>query len=163
MEENNILNIEGKEPGYSNPEKKSVVNNIAIVRRIFAFIIDNIILAVIYLFIIILFGNNFLFRIILKQTYIILFLYLLLFIHQFYFFIFEFIGDGRTPGKWLFGIKVISKNNNKINFINILTRNFLRAIYFLPPFFFIPDFICLLVTAFNSRIGDLAAGSKVVK
>ena len=163
MTENNLLNIEGKESGSPISDNINVLNSTPIIRRVLAFIFDNIILAMLYLFIINFLGNAFLLLIISEQILIIIFLYLLFFIHQFYFFIFELVWNGRTFGKWLLSIKVVNRYGNKIDSVNVLIRNFSRAIYFLPPFFFLPDLICLLLTSFKSRLGDLAASSIIVK
>jgi uncharacterized RDD family membrane protein YckC len=162
MPENNLLNNGEKEPGNSIPVNRTSIPHAPVIRRISAFIIDNILLLILYLFFVSLLKNDFILSIVSQQIFIISFLYLLFFIHQFYFFIFELFFNGKTLGKWIVRIRVVDKNGNKVNLMNTLTRNFLRAIYFLPPLFFIPDLICLALTSFNKRLGDLAAGSRVI-
>jgi uncharacterized RDD family membrane protein YckC len=132
-------------------------------QRILAFLIDNLIIAGLIIIIISQLPRiNFIFILSSKEdfTYFILSIILL---HQIYFFLFEIFWDGKTVGKWFLNIKVVTNDYNKLRLSNAFLRNFSRAIYFLPPFFFLPELICLLLTSFKKRIGDLIAGTIILK
>ncbi len=95
--------------------------------------------------------------------------------------LFEVFMNGRSPGKWLMGIKVINKDGASATLSQLL----LRWILFLPNYFLLmvlgmyvpqyflgitlalafaalPDIISVLVSKYGQRIGDLAAGTVVV-
>ncbi len=96
MPENNLLNNDEEETGNSIPVNKASVPNAPIIRRILAFIIDNILLLILYFFLVSLLKNEFILHIVSQQIFIISFLYLLFFIHQFYFFVFELFFNGKN-------------------------------------------------------------------
>ena len=79
-----------------------------------------------------------------------------------YYIFFEIIMNGRTPGKKLAGIRVISNNGTRADWKSILLRNILRIIDNLP-FFYLTGIITMLVTKDEKRIGDLAAGTVVIR
>ena len=68
--------------------------------------------------------------------------------------------NGQSIGKKLLGIKVISEAGNRPFFYQFLLRWLIRP--FENTFFFIPVFICMLVSKKNQRFGDLAAGTLVI-
>jgi len=82
---------------------------------------------------------------------------------QLFFCIFESILNGQTFGKKFFKIKVVKENNEKLDFYCIFIRNFARCVYFLPPLFFIPDFLFYVFSKKHQRIGDILAGTLVSK
>ena len=135
----------------------------SIIQRILAFLIDNLIIAGLIIIIIDHLPRiNFIFILSSREdfTYFILSIILL---HQIYFFLFEIFWGGKTVGKWFLNIKVVTNDYNKLRLSNAFLRNFSRAIYFLPPFFFLPELICLLLTSLKKRIGDLIAGTIIIK
>jgi uncharacterized RDD family membrane protein YckC len=78
-----------------------------------------------------------------------------------YFIIFEWLWNGQTPGKRLLHIRVIKHGGYSLRFFDMLLRNLLRAIDFLPLFYGV-GLISLLLTRDSQRLGDLAAGTLVV-
>lgn len=98
-----------------------------------------------------------------------------------YHLLFEIFMNGRSPGKFFMGIKVINMEGASATISQLLLRwilcapnYFLIAVIFLTsPFYFfsvaflmgivsLPDIICIAVTKHSQRFGDLAAGTVVV-
>lgn len=75
---------------------------------------------------------------------------------------FETLSNGQTPGKRVLGIRVIKDNGSSINIIDASIRNFLRTIDFLPSFYLVGALV-VLNNPRCKRIGDIAAGTIVVK
>jgi uncharacterized RDD family membrane protein YckC len=80
----------------------------------------------------------------------------------FYFLIFELLWDGKSPGKRALGIRVIRDEGGKITFYASLLRNLLRVADWLPSFYFV-GMIAMFANRKWKRLGDLAAGTIVVK
>jgi uncharacterized RDD family membrane protein YckC len=83
-------------------------------------------------------------------------------ISQFYFVVFELAWNGQSPGKRWQRIRVIMENGQPVGFFASMIRNLLR-IADLVPLFYLAGFISMLATRHWKRLGDLAAGSIVVK
>jgi uncharacterized RDD family membrane protein YckC len=94
----------------------------------------------------------------------------LMFIWQFvllwgYFLFFEWLWQGQTPGKRLLGIRVISLEGTSASFLAVAIRNVLRVVDGLPLPFLLYG-LGVVVAACNRenrRLGDLAAGTLVVR
>jgi uncharacterized RDD family membrane protein YckC len=96
----------------------------------------------------------------------------------FYGLFFETYWNGKTPGKFLTKIQVISADGRPISAYQATLRNFLRAADLAPllslqlfdpdspPMYLIPTglvaFFCMACTKRFQRLGDLAAGTMVV-
>ena len=78
-----------------------------------------------------------------------------------YFPLFEGLWDGRTPGKRAQHLRVIQKSGQPARLTHVLVRNLVRLIDFLPVWYSIGA-ITMVITK-NQRLGDLAAGTIVVK
>ena len=78
-----------------------------------------------------------------------------------YFPMFEWLRGGQTPGKGRQGIRVVRTSGEPAGFAAVMVRNLLRIVevYALP---FIA-LISMFVTARGQRLGDLAAGTMVVR
>ena len=137
------------------------VSEIVIIKRFLAFLVDNLILLIISILVFIMLKAN-LFFVLSSATGFSILLFTVFFLHQFYFFVSEVLWKGKTVGKSVFKIVVVNNTGQRPDFISFLIRNFSRSIYFLPPLFFIPDLICLIITASKKRIGDALAGTLVV-
>jgi len=75
---------------------------------------------------------------------------------------FETYWNGQTPGKRLFGLRVVSIDGRPITAMQAVLRNVLRAVDQQPLFTFQ---LGLIATASNrrfQRLGDLAAGTMVI-
>ena len=83
-------------------------------------------------------------------------------VSQFYFVVFELTWNGQSPGKRWQRIRVIRENGQPLGFFGSMIRNLLR-IADLLPLFYLAGFISMLATRHWRRLGDLAAGSIVVK
>ncbi|MGC9317703.1 MAG: RDD family protein [Armatimonadota bacterium] len=79
-----------------------------------------------------------------------------------YFIFFELTASGKSPGKSLTGLRVISTDGAPIGADQSAVRNILR-IADLLPLAYAAGVVSLLLTARNQRLGDLAAGTMVVK
>jgi RDD family len=90
------------------------------------------------------------------------FWFILLFaLEWFYPTVFELLPSGATPGKRVFGLKVVMDNGLPVTAAASVTRNLLRAADFLP-FGYGFAIVSLLVRTDCKRLGDLAAGTLVV-
>jgi uncharacterized RDD family membrane protein YckC len=80
----------------------------------------------------------------------------------FYDVLFEVLGGGRTPGKRWTGLRVVRSGGHPITFVRSALRNILRLIDILPGFYAV-GMTVIFISARNQRIGDLAAGTHVVR
>lgn len=87
---------------------------------------------------------------------------LLTLFHLLYFSLIEPFMKGQTPGKKLFGIKVISQSGEPEGAFESVFRNFLRVVYVFP-FLYLLDAFLVILTKNYKRIGDYAANTVVVK
>jgi len=78
-----------------------------------------------------------------------------------YFFFFEVLWGGQSPGKRLFNLRVIRDGGYPIDARSSLVRNLLRTVDILPAFYFLGIAI-LFAGRKGKRIGDYAAGTIVV-
>ncbi len=78
-----------------------------------------------------------------------------------YFIFFEWLLSGQTPGKRLVGIRVIKVGGYSLRFLDVLLRNLMRFVDFLPVFYGVGA-ASLLMTSRCQRLGDLVAGTLVV-
>lgn len=90
-------------------------------------------------------------------------LLLLFFMEWVYFIVLEGFFNGRTLGKRAFGLRVITKRGQPISFQAAILRNLLRAVDSQPYFFYGPGFLSMMFSKDLERIGDLAAGTVVVR
>jgi uncharacterized RDD family membrane protein YckC len=77
-----------------------------------------------------------------------------------YYFAFEGL-IGASLGKLLMGLQVVDATGQPCGMGRALVRNLVRFIDNL--FLFIPGLVCMLLTPTHQRIGDLAAGTLVVR
>jgi uncharacterized RDD family membrane protein YckC len=75
---------------------------------------------------------------------------------------FEVLNSGRTPGKRLNGLRVVRLQGHPVGFLTSSVRNLLRIIDFLPSAYLLGA-IVILATRKNQRIGDVVAGTLVVR
>jgi uncharacterized RDD family membrane protein YckC len=76
--------------------------------------------------------------------------------------IFEVAGGGRTPGKRVAGVRVVMDGGRPIGLRASLIRNIIRLLEGFATSY-IPAMISILVTRNNQRLGDLAAGTLVIR
>jgi uncharacterized RDD family membrane protein YckC len=91
-----------------------------------------------------------------------LYLFLLFLFNWGYFTLFEAFWNGRTPGKRIARIRVIQRSGRAIGLFESMARNFVRYIDQIP-FFYAVGAIAIFVTRDHQRLGDLAAGTLVVR
>jgi uncharacterized RDD family membrane protein YckC len=82
-------------------------------------------------------------------------------IEWFYPVAFEVWRRGATPGKRVMGIAVVEDNGLPVSFASSVVRNLLRFVDFLP-FLYGAAIVSMLLTRDFKRLGDLAAGTRVV-
>ncbi len=87
---------------------------------------------------------------------------LLTLFHLLYFSLIEPFMGGQTPGKKLFGIRVINQNGEPEGAFESAFRNFLRIVYVFP-FLYLMDAFFVILTKHYKRVGDYAANTVVVK
>lgn len=78
-----------------------------------------------------------------------------------YYFFFEWLWEGQTPGKRFFGLRVTMTDGLPLSLWPAMIRNIVRLGDFLPMFYGLGAAICL-ANNLNQRGGDLAAGTIVV-
>lgn len=75
---------------------------------------------------------------------------------------FETLSSGRTPGKRWTGLRVVRTGGRPVGFVASAIRNIVRIVDFLPSLYLI-GIISTIATRMNQRLGDLAAGTVVVR
>jgi uncharacterized RDD family membrane protein YckC len=78
-----------------------------------------------------------------------------------YFAFFEIIWKGQTPGKRLAKIRVIHESGRPVNVYEVIGRNLLRAIDWLPAMYGV-GIVCMMLNNEHKRLGDYVAGTVVV-
>lgn len=76
--------------------------------------------------------------------------------------LFETLASGRTPGKRWTGLRVVMLGGGPVGFVASALRNLLRIVDALPGFYLV-GMLAILFTRNNQRLGDLAAGTIVVR
>src|SRR4051794_9435458 len=79
-----------------------------------------------------------------------------------YFTLFEVFGAGRTPGKRATALRVVDDGGGQVGLRASLIRNIIRLLEF-AFLLYTPALISMLATKDNQRLGDLAAGTLVVR
>jgi uncharacterized membrane protein SpoIIM required for sporulation/uncharacterized RDD family membrane protein YckC len=81
-----------------------------------------------------------------------------------YFTLFEALNGGRTPGKQALGIRVVMDTGRPLTPAAAVVRNLVRLLdcYF-PLLPFVPALVTMFIERSNKRLGDLAAGTIVVR
>lgn len=79
-----------------------------------------------------------------------------------YFTLFEAFWNGRTPGKRIARIRVIQSSGRAISLFESMARNLVRYIDQIPGVYVV-GVITMFVTRQHQRLGDLAAGTLVVR
>jgi uncharacterized RDD family membrane protein YckC len=79
-----------------------------------------------------------------------------------YFIIFEWLWEGRTPGKRLLGLRVIRDGGVALDFTSSAIRNCVRIVELILGFYAISA-VSALLSPRNQRLGDYAAGTLVVR
>lgn len=86
-----------------------------------------------------------------------------LFLIQFgYYLLFEIATGGQSPGKRLFGLRVVKENGFPLSPLDSVIRNVIRVIDFMPVAYGL-GLIVMFLNARSRRLGDFAAGTLVVK
>ncbi len=75
---------------------------------------------------------------------------------------FEVLNAGRTPGKRLNGLRVVQESGAPVTFSRSAVRNVLRLLDLLPGTYLV-GIAAILISGRNQRLGDLAAGTLVVR
>ena len=75
---------------------------------------------------------------------------------------FEVLNSGRTPGKAMNGLRVVLESGAAVTFVPSAIRNVIRIIDLIPGNYLV-GVTAILVTKKNQRIGDLAAGTLVIR
>jgi len=75
---------------------------------------------------------------------------------------FEVLSSGRTPGKRWSGLRVVRVGGRPVGFVASAVRNIVRIVDFLPIFYGV-GMIAVAVNRNNQRLGDMAAGTLVVR
>lgn len=97
-----------------------------------------------------------------KWVYAVVILLLFL-IFNGYFAFFEWVWSGQTPGKLWMKLRVIREDGRPITFWESSVRNLLRVLDMMPFPFYSVGLISVFSSARDQRVGDMVAGSVVVR
>lgn len=75
---------------------------------------------------------------------------------------FERFGDGKTPGKGVLSLRVVTTGGQPLTLTTATIRNLFRLIDLLPAFY-LGGLASILATSLNQRIGDVVAGTLVIR
>jgi uncharacterized RDD family membrane protein YckC len=75
---------------------------------------------------------------------------------------FEAFRGGQSPGKRMFKIRVVAEGGYPVTLPRAAVRNLLRVVDILPPLYGIAG-VCMFLDPRGRRLGDLAAGTVVVR
>lgn len=78
-----------------------------------------------------------------------------------YYVVFEGL-RGKTPGKMALGLRVTGAGGEPVSFVRAAIRNLVRIVDFLPVAYGV-GLVTLLASPRNQRVGDLAAGTIVIR
>ncbi|MCI0589782.1 MAG: RDD family protein [Planctomycetes bacterium] len=76
---------------------------------------------------------------------------------------FELRRNGQTPGKRALGLRVLRQDGLPVEFRSAIVRNLLRLVDMQPGLLYGVAFVCMVATRRGARLGDLAAGTWVVR
>ncbi|MCC7367154.1 MAG: RDD family protein [Chloroflexi bacterium] len=79
-----------------------------------------------------------------------------------YFIFFELTWNGQSPGKRVAGVRVLTVRGEPVTLVHSLVRNIVRLVDLLPSGY-MAGAISVLLTRRSQRLGDLAAGTVVVR
>ena len=79
-----------------------------------------------------------------------------------YFIALEWLWNGQTIGKRVFGLRVIGDDGAPPGFLPIFVRNLVRVVDFLPSFYGV-GLLAIVLSPRSQRLGDIAAGTYVVR
>jgi uncharacterized RDD family membrane protein YckC len=79
-----------------------------------------------------------------------------------YFLFWETVTGGSSPGKWLVGLRVVRLDGLKLDMRSSWIRNLMRAADVLPSSY-LAGLTSMLLSSRSQRLGDLAAGTFVVR
>jgi uncharacterized RDD family membrane protein YckC len=79
-----------------------------------------------------------------------------------YFIVLEWLWNGQTIGKRWYGLRVINEDGSPAGFVAVFVRNLVRIVDFLPGLYGL-GLVAIVFTARSQRLGDLAAGTFVVR
>jgi len=96
------------------------------------------------------------------QWAVAIYIFIIFLLNWGYFTLFEAFWNGRTPGKRVARIRVIQRSGRAIGLFESMARNLVRYVDQIP-FFYAVGVITMFVTRQHQRLGDLAAGTLVVR
>ncbi|MBI3959930.1 MAG: RDD family protein [Chloroflexi bacterium] len=79
-----------------------------------------------------------------------------------YYILFEWLWNGQTPGKRFVKIRVLRMDGNPAGFVEVLLRNLVRPVDFLPGGYGL-GLLVMLLNEKSRRLGDFAAGTLVIR
>lgn len=79
-----------------------------------------------------------------------------------YFILLEWLWNGQTLGKRVYGLRVINADGSPAGFVAVFVRNLVRLVDFLPALYGV-GLLAIVFTPRSQRLGDLAAGTFVVR
>ena len=98
-----------------------------------------------------------------KEWAVAIIIFIIFLLNWGYFTLFEAFWNGRTPGKRVARIRVIQRSGRAIGLIESMTRNLVRYIDMQPFALYAVGVIAIFATRQHQRLGDLAAGTLVVR
>lgn len=97
-----------------------------------------------------------------EGIFVTILLLLMAFLFFFYKLLLEAFWNGQTLGKRVTGIRVVKANGLPVDFLQVVIRNVMRVVDILPSYYMIGA-IVVLASKRNQRLGDMVAGTVVVR
>ncbi len=79
-----------------------------------------------------------------------------------YFFAFEGLWHGQTPGKRLQRLRVVGADDHPMSGLQMFVRNLIRLVDFMPAYYAVGA-VTMVLSRRSQRLGDLAAGTIVIR
>ncbi len=79
-----------------------------------------------------------------------------------YYIFFEYLWNGQTPGKRSVKIRVVRVDGSPVSFVEVVIRNLVRIVDFLPMGYGL-GLVIMFLNSQSRRLGDFAGGTLVVK
>jgi uncharacterized RDD family membrane protein YckC len=79
-----------------------------------------------------------------------------------YFIVWEMLANGRSPGKYIIGLRVVRRDGMPIDLRASIVRNLMRIVDMLPEYYVV-GLVAIVLSPSGERLGDHAAGTIVIR
>ncbi len=79
-----------------------------------------------------------------------------------YFIVWEMLANGRSPGKYIIGLRVVRRDGRPIDLRASVVRNLMRIVDMLPEYYVV-GLVAIVLSPSGERLGDHVAGTIVIR